>query len=178
MDSTSTASSRDDMEHWMEAAHELAKEALTVGEVPIGCVVVHNGQLVCQGRNQTNATRNPTKHAEMVAFDDYFTTDSALSTEEKEAILRQSKLYVNCEPCIMCAAAIRQLGITEVFFGCANDRFGGCGSVLPVHSKPELKSGVPFKATAVKDAAEKAVVLLKEFYKQGNPNAPPGKRKR
>lgn len=49
--------------------------------------------------------------------------------------LSQTKLYVTVEPCIMCASALRQLGIKEVFYGCANDRFGGCGSVLGVNEE-------------------------------------------
>ena len=49
--------------------------------------------------------------------------------------LADTTLYVTVEPCIMCASALRQMGIAEVFYGCENDRFGGCGSVLGVNSK-------------------------------------------
>ena len=48
--------------------------------------------------------------------------------------LRETTLYVTVEPCIMCASALRQMGIKEVYFGCENDRFGGCGSVLGVNA--------------------------------------------
>ena len=71
----------------------------------------------------------------------------------------------------MCAEALRRLRIGKVFYGCKNDRFGGCGSILDVFrgSNTEVTAGV---------GAEQAVELLKEFYKGENPNAPPGKVKK
>ncbi|XP_065618301.1 tRNA-specific adenosine deaminase TAD2-like isoform X1 [Quercus suber] len=85
-------------------------------------------------------------------------------------------LYVTCEPCIMCAAALSILGIKEVCYGCANDKFGGCGSILSLHlgsSEPLKSHGVPqgegFKCTGGIMASE-AVSLLRTFYEQGNPN--------
>ncbi|GAV04333.1 hypothetical protein RvY_14630-1 [Ramazzottius varieornatus] len=162
---------------WMDVVHQLATSALSCGEVPIACVVVHNSTVVCEGKNATNATRNPTRHAELVAFDQLFSGKSQEEVDGCKSVLQESTLYVNCEPCIMCAAAIRNLGIPRVVFGCSNERFGGCGSVLSVH-KNEQMEGRPFSVKISTEAGTEAVALLKEFYKQGNPNAPPGKRKR
>lgn len=87
-------------------------------------------------------------------------------------------LYVTCEPCIMCASALSILGIKEVFYGCANEKFGGCGSILSLHlsnSEPLNSGGIPqgkgFKCTGGIKASE-AVSLFRGFYEQGNPNAP------
>jgi len=65
---------------------------------------------------------------------DAILADNAL-TQTAVYPLSTTTLYVTVEPCIMCAAALRQLGIKEVFYGCANDRFGGCGSVLGVNQE-------------------------------------------
>ncbi|PKA65037.1 tRNA-specific adenosine deaminase 2 [Apostasia shenzhenica] len=86
-------------------------------------------------------------------------------------------LYVTCEPCIMCASALSILGIREVYYGCANDKFGGCGSVLSLHEgyPMQLSSGaldsLGFKCTGGFLSTD-AVALLRRFYDQGNPNAP------
>lgn len=70
----------------------------------------------------------------MEAIDEIFANKS-LTPEMTDRPLSETTLYVTVEPCIMCASALRQVGIKEVFFGCENDRFGGCGSVLGVNSK-------------------------------------------
>lgn len=68
----------------------------------------------------------------MEAIDEIL-ADKTLTPAVKEYPLDDTTLYVTVEPCIMCASALRQLGIKEVFYGCDNDRFGGCGSVLGVN---------------------------------------------
>lgn len=69
-----------------------------------------------------------TRHAEFVAIEQLLRT-------HPPSVLRHSDLYVTVEPCIMCASALRQYGIRAVYYGCANDRFGGTGGVLTVHSE-------------------------------------------
>jgi tRNA-specific adenosine deaminase 2 len=69
-----------------------------------------------------------TRHAELEAI------DLIIELDPSPYPLRDVTLYVTVEPCLMCASALRQLGIKKVFYGCANDRFGGCGSVLSVNS--------------------------------------------
>lgn len=66
---------------------------------------------------------------------DCIISDVALTPRMTDYPLSETTLYVTVEPCMMCASALRQLGIKEVFYGCENDRFGGCGSVLGVNSK-------------------------------------------
>ena len=99
--------------------------------------------------------------------------------------LSQCELYVTVEPCIMCASALRQLSIHRVVFGCVNDKFGGCGGVLRVHTddlgrlEPSENSQLrPLPARGGVREAE-AVSLLRLFYSQENQGAPvPQKRTR
>lgn len=110
-----------------------ARDALEEGEVPVGCVIVYQNQVIGTGRNQVNETKNATRHAELVAIDQVKTwcMSKCLSFED---VLHDCCLYVTVEPCIMCAAALRFVGIPRVVFGCANERFGGCGSILNIHT--------------------------------------------
>lgn len=75
-----------------------------------------------------------TRHAELEAIDQIM-ANNELTPELSKYPLSTTTLYVTVEPCIMCASALRQLGIKEVFYGCDNDRFGGCGSVLGVNEE-------------------------------------------
>lgn len=107
--------------------------------MPVGCVFVKDGQAIACARNRTNEWRNvsasclfeltpkATLHAELEAIDHLLPSNPPpLST---------ITLYVTVEPCVMCASALRQVGIGRVVYGCGNDRFGGCGSVLDVSTK-------------------------------------------
>ncbi|CAN1758129.1 tRNA-specific adenosine deaminase TAD2 [Linum perenne] len=123
---------------WMELAlnQSQAKEALDSLEVPIGCVIVADGKVIASGRNRTTETRNATRHAEMEAIDPLLEEwkKTGLSASQVAENFSKCSLYVTCEPCIMCSAALSILGIKEVYYGCANDKFGGCGSILSLHS--------------------------------------------
>lgn len=110
----------------MREALIMAEEALDAGEVPVGCVFVTNGKAIARARNRTNEWRNATLHAELEAIDH-------LLPRHRE--LADITLYVTVEPCVMCASALRQAGIGRVVYGCGNDRFGGCGSVLDVSTR-------------------------------------------
>ncbi|KAL2554124.1 Cytidine/deoxycytidylate deaminase family protein [Forsythia ovata] len=163
---------------FMNLAIEQARLALDSLEVPVGCVIVEDHTVIASGRNRTTETRNATRHAEMEAIDmllEHWQKDG-LSREEVASKFSRCTLYVTCEPCIMCAAALSIIGIKEVYYGCANDKFGGCGSILSLHmnSSEKLTSGVSkkkgFKCTRGVMASE-AIDLLRSFYEQGNPNA-------
>ncbi|KAK7329742.1 hypothetical protein VNO77_23919 [Canavalia gladiata] len=164
---------------FMELAIQQAKLALDVLEVPVGCVIVEDGKVIASGRNRTTETRNATRHAEMEAIDVLLEQwqKNGLSMSEVAEKFSKCSLYVSCEPCIMCASALSILGIKEVFYGCSNDKFGGCGSILSLHlnNTMPLNDGVSpgkgFKCTGGIMASE-AVLLLRTFYEQGNPNAP------
>lgn len=78
--------------------------------------------------NETNRTLNGTRHAEFVAI-------AGILSKNPIKILNEADLYVTVEPCVMCASMLRQYGIRSVYFGCWNERFGGTGGVLNIHSE-------------------------------------------
>ncbi|ANZ75052.1 BA75_02793T0 [Komagataella pastoris] len=153
---------------FMEKALDAAQIALNELEVPIGCVFVYRNKVIAQGSNKTNATSCGINHAEMQAIDKII----AKHQNYKE-ILPLTDLYVTVEPCIMCASALRQLGIRRVFFGCANDRFGGNGSVLTIHSD-KLNNKLDSSIYPVYPGiyAKEAVTLLRRFYLNQNEKSP------
>lgn len=139
---------------------------------------MRDGSVIARGSNKTNATRNPTRHAEFDAIDRILT---ACSGRVEEARFPECTLYVTCEPCIMCAGALCLIEIGEVVYGCMNDKFGGCGSILDIAStgcggcgKKPAPHG--FKSRGGLFGKE-AVELLRQFYITGNPAAPKPHRK-
>lgn len=147
---------------FMRAAINVAEEALAGGETPVACVLVHNGEVVARGMNDTNRSLNGTRHAEFLAIAEFLAKFPA-------AKLRETDLYVTVEPCIMCASALRQYGIRTVYYGCGNDRFGGNGSVLAVHADKGLEEGYLSYGGIFR---KEAIMLLRRFYIQENENAP------
>ncbi|XP_002747141.1 tRNA-specific adenosine deaminase 2 isoform X1 [Callithrix jacchus] len=165
--------SAEETEKWMEEAMHMAKEALENTEVPVGCLMVYNNEVVGKGRNEVNQTKNATRHAEMVAIDQVLDW-CGRSGKNSSEVFEHTVLYVTVEPCIMCAAALRLMKIPLVVYGCQNERFGGCGSVLNIASADLPNTGRPFQCIPGY-RAEEAVEMLKTFYKQENPNAPKSK---
>lgn len=132
-----------------------AHEAFEASEIPVGCVLVRDGQIISTGRNRTNELRNvrqddctcsrtqATLHAEFEALSALLPPPSAPSRTADDPLpehsalpsFRDVALYVTVEPCLMCAAALRQVGIGKIVYGCGNERFGGCGGVRSVHAE-------------------------------------------
>ncbi|XP_030759420.1 tRNA-specific adenosine deaminase 2 [Sitophilus oryzae] len=171
MSTAESESSLSDIEKsFMEKAFCYAKEALQNQEVPVGCIFVYHNEVIAVGRNEVNQTKNATRHAEMVCVDqvvEYSKTNSL----KLESVFEQIDVFVTVEPCIMCAAALYDLKVRSITFGCKNDRFGG-STVLDV--KEILK---PVTVVQGGHRADEAMALLKEFYKGQNPNAPASKVK-
>ncbi|KAF7712941.1 Cytidine deaminase-like protein [Penicillium ucsense] len=147
---------------WMKAALDMGEKALEHGETPVGCVLVHNDKIVGRGMNDTNRSMNGTRHAEFLAIAEF------LQSFPKSA-LQSTDLYVTVEPCIMCASALRQYRIRSVYFGCANDRFGGTGGVLTIHADRSIDSAYPVYGGLFQ---KEAIMLLRRFYIQENTKAP------
>ena len=147
---------------FMQKALDVAEQALREGETPVACVLVHHGEVVATGMNDTNRSLNGTRHAEFLAISVFlksYTLDD----------FRDTDLYVTVEPCIMCASALRQYGIRAVYYGCGNERFGGNGSVLAIQSDPNIDVGYPSYGGLYR---AEAIMLLRRFYIQENDNAP------
>lgn len=155
-------------------------EAFSALEVPIGCVIYdpRSDKIISWGRNRTNEDKNGTRHAELVALE---RLHEELGYEETKGLeWGEMELYVTVEPCVMCAAALRYLGIKKVYYGCGNERFGGCGSVLPVHTDNDAyfpKEVAGLKCEVVKEFRNECVMLLRRFYVRENEKAPNPKKK-
>lgn len=159
------------MVEYMKRALELASEALDAQEVPVGCVFTIGNTIVAESRNCVNVTKNPTRHAEINCID--FILDHCKANNiDYNTYFTNISVYVTVEPCIMCAAALQNLKVKEVVYGCANDRFGG-KTVLDVSEfyvqYYELRGNL---------LASEAMALLKQFYKGTNPNVPESKARK
>jgi tRNA-specific adenosine deaminase 2 len=147
---------------FMREALRTAEKALALGETPVGCVIVYEGEVVGSGMNNTNESLNGTRHAEFVAI-------AELLSSRTPSTLQLADLYVTVEPCVMCASALRQYGIRNVFFGCGNERFGGTGTVLSIHSDAMPHRSYPSYGGLYR---KEAINLLRRFYIQENERAP------
>lgn len=139
---------------FMARALELAEQAAHAGEVPVGAVVVHQGRIVGEGANAPRALRDPTAHAEMIAIR---AAARALGSER----LTGCALWVTLEPCAMCAGAIAQARIAEVFYGADDPKGGGVVHGPRVfahptcHHRPAVSGGI---------GASRAAELLRRFF--------------
>lgn len=112
-------------EKYMKEALKQAKKALDLGEVPIGCVIVHEGKIIGRGYNRRNTDKNTLSHAEITAI-------KKASKVIGDWRLEECTIYITLEPCQMCAGAIIQARIPEVVMGCMNPKAGCGGSVLNI----------------------------------------------
>lgn len=112
-------------EKYMKEALRQAKKASALGEVPIGCVIVHEGKIIGRGYNRRNTNKNTLAHAEITAI-------NKASKKIGDWRLEDCTLYVTLEPCQMCAGAIVQARIPEVVMGCMNPKAGCAGSILNI----------------------------------------------
>ena len=146
---------RDD-EDAMRAALREAQRALDEGEVPVGCVIVHQGQIVGRGYNQVERLADATAHAEIVAI-------GAASTALQSWRLNECTLYVTLEPCAMCAGAMVNARVGRVVYGALDAKAGACGSVLNVLDEPRLNHQ---PATTSGLLSGEAGALLSAFFEQ------------
>jgi tRNA(adenine34) deaminase len=108
-------------EHFLRMALELAREADTAEEVPVGAIVVLNNEVIGKGRNSPVASHDPTAHAEILAL-----REAALQTGNYR--LEGATIYTTLEPCVMCAGALVAARIKRLVFGARDLRFGGVRS--------------------------------------------------
>ena len=119
----------------MKAALKQAQKAYALGEVPIGCVIVHEGKIIGRGYNRRNTDKNTLAHAEITAI-------NKASKKIGDWRLEECTLYVTLEPCQMCAGAIVQARLTEVVMGCMNPKAGCGGSILNILEMPQFNHQV------------------------------------
>ena len=138
---------------FMQEALELAKQAAAIGEVPVGCVIVRNGQIVGRGKNCRETGKTALGLAEIRAIEDACKNLGGWR-------LWECTLYVTLEPCPMCAGAIINARIPRVVFGAKDEKCGACGSVCDLFSMnfnhhPTVTRGV---------CEEEAQTLLTDFF--------------
>jgi tRNA(adenine34) deaminase len=144
---------RDD-EQGMRAALREARASAASDEVPVGCVIVHDGLVIGRGHNQTEGLQDATAHAEIVAI-------GAASSALQSWRLIDCTMYVTLEPCAMCAGAIILARLGRVVYGARDPKAGACGSVLDVIHERRLNHRVQVEQGML---AEECGTLLKEFF--------------
>lgn len=138
----------------MRQALAEAERALDSADVPVGAVVVHDGQIIGRGRNQREQLQDPTAHAEMIAL-----TAAAAALGSWRLI--GCTLYVTLEPCVMCAGALVNARLERLVYGTDDPKAGACGSLFDIVADPRLNHRVPTTRGVL---AEECAQLLRDFF--------------
>ncbi|PKO83969.1 MAG: tRNA adenosine(34) deaminase TadA [Betaproteobacteria bacterium HGW-Betaproteobacteria-11] len=141
-------------EDWMREALGLAREAGASGEVPVGAVVVHGGEIVGRGFNQPIGRHDPSAHAEIMAL-----RDAAKRLGNYR--LPGAELFVTLEPCLMCAGAIMHARLARVVFGARDPKTGAAGSILDAFAETRLNHHAEVAGGVL---AEECGQLLSSFF--------------
>ncbi len=140
---------------YMDAALALANAALAIGEVPVGAVVIRDGNIIGRGHNRTRIDQDPTAHAEIVAIRE---ATRFLGNDR----LDDCDLWVTLEPCTMCAGAIAHARIRRLYYGAGDAKGGAVDSGVrffespTCHHRPEIYAGM---------AEERSAKLLMDFFR-------------
>lgn len=136
-------------DYFMKQALIEAQKAFDLGEVPVGCVVVCNNQVIGKGHNLTEQLNDVTAHAEMQAI-------TAAANFLGAKYLNDCTIYITLEPCVMCAGAIFWAQFERVVFGANDEKRGFRKSMVKLHPKTKIDAGV---------LSEEASQLMKLFFK-------------
>jgi len=141
-------------EYFMRLALREAERALEHDDVPIGAIVVHEGEVIGAGRNERELRQDPTAHAETIALRE---ASRALSSWR----LVDAVMYITLEPCAMCAGAIVLARVSRVVFGATDPKAGAAGSVFDVLGEPRLNHRPEVAGGLL---ADEAGALLQDFF--------------
>ena len=141
---------------FMRAALALAEQGGALNEVPVGAVVVFDGQIIGRGFNQPIRSHDPSAHAEVMAL-----RDAAHHLENYR--MPGAMLYVTVEPCAMCAGAIQHARIARVVYGASEPKTGACGSIVDLFSEPRLNHHTTVQGGVL---AEESAALIASFFKR------------
>ena len=145
-----------EQEKYMKAAMTQAKKAYALGEVPIGCVIVHEGKIIGRGYNRRNTDKNTLAHAEITAI-------NKASRKIGDWRLEDCTLYVTLEPCQMCSGAIVQARIKRVVVGCMNPKAGCAGSILNILENDSFNHQVKVTRGVLEQQCSD---MLTQFFKE------------
>ena len=141
-------------EAFLREAIAEAQHAAAAGEVPVGAVVVHNGEIIGRGQNRVIRDSDPTAHCEIVAM-------RKAAQHLRNYRLTGCDLYVTLEPCAMCAGAILHARIARLTYAAPDPKAGACGSVLSVLNHPQLNHRVEVTAGLL---SHECGTLLTSFF--------------
>lgn len=148
---------------FMRQAIDQAHNAWALGEVPVGALVVKDGQIIATGFNQPIGTHDPTAHAEIMAL-------RAAASILGNYRLPGCELYVTLEPCAMCAGAMIHARLARVVFGASDLKTGACGSVVNLFAQAQLNHHTELSGGVM---AEECGALLKQFFASRRAQARP-----
>ena len=140
----------------MEEALREAKKAAAMGEIPVGAVIVKEGEIIARGHNRTETDKDPTAHAEMIAI-------RAAAKALGGWRLPGCTMYVTLEPCSMCAGAIVWARLQRLVIGAMDPKAGACGSVFNIVQDPRLNHRVDVETGCMQEACAE---LMKSFFRQ------------
>jgi len=140
---------------WMQRALEEAEKSLSKNEVPVGAVIVLDGEIIGSGHNQPILKKDPTSHAEIEAI-------RTASEAIKNYRLKGADLYVTLEPCAMCYGAIVHSRISNIFFGASDQKSGVCGSCEDLSEKKYFNHKPHITGHVMANECSK---ILKDFFK-------------
>ena len=143
-------------ETYMKEALKEASKAKKLNEVPIGCVIVHDGKIIGRGYNRRMKDKNTLSHAELNAI-------KKASKKLKDWRLDDCEMYVTTEPCQMCSGAIVQSRIKKVYIGCMNPKAGCAGSIMNLLQVDEFNHQVEIESGVLE---EECSTMLKDYFKE------------
>ncbi len=143
-------------EQFMKQALKEAKKAYNKKEIPVGAVIVKNGEIIARGHNIKEMKNDCTKHAEIIAI-------QKASKKLDSWRLTDCEMYVTLEPCSMCAGALIQSRIKKIHIGCMDEKTGACGSVLNLLEDYKFNHKIEIEKGILKEECEK---ILKDFFKE------------
>ena len=146
--------------HFMQLALDLASHAASIGEVPVGAIIVKDGEIIGRGSNAPIALHDPTAHAEIQAL-----REAAARLGNYRLV--DCTLYVTLEPCAMCSGAMQHARIKKLVFGASDPKTGACGSVVNLMNEPKLNHHCEVVGGVLAvDCGE----ILSSFFKQRRQN--------
>lgn len=143
-------------EKYMKEAIKQAQKAYSLGEVPIGCVIVYQDKIIARGYNRRTTDKNTLSHAELNAI-------RKASKKLGDWRLDDCEMYITLEPCQMCAGAIVQARIRKVYIGCMNPKAGCAGSILNLLQVRQFNHQVEMQTGILE---EECSSIIKRFFKE------------
>jgi tRNA(adenine34) deaminase len=141
---------------FMQQAIEQAKLAAVAGEVPVGAVVVRNGEVISKAFNKPISTHDPSAHAEMLAL-------RAAALSEENYRLPGTTVYVTLEPCAMCSGAMLHARVDRIVYGATDPKTGAAGSVLDIFSSKQINHQTHVQGGVMGDECGQ---ILRDFFKE------------